>query len=114
MRVHLVTSYAELCSLCIVVAVYVSHPQRIANHGVGRARNVNGRWTPPRIQMKPPTYADVLAAQQVVHRYLKPTLLYEWAALPQMLDCRFFAKHEKQTLSTALHGTAEIYFSCGL
>src|SRR5438046_6192035 len=51
--------------------------------------------------MKPPTYADVLAAQPVVHRYLKPTPLYEWAALSQMLGCRFFLKHENHTPTTS-------------
>ena len=51
--------------------------------------------------MKPPTYADVLAAAPVVHRYLKPTPLYEWPALSQLLGCRYFLKHENHTPTTA-------------
>lgn len=51
--------------------------------------------------MTPPTYADVVAAADVVHRYLKPTPLYEWPALSQMLGCRFFLKHENHTPTTA-------------
>src|SRR5436190_4551833 len=59
--------------------------------------------------MKPPTYADVLAAEPVVHRYLKPTPLYEWAALSQMLGCRFFLKHENHTPTTAFKVRGGIY-----
>jgi threonine dehydratase len=51
--------------------------------------------------MKPPTYADVLAAAPVVHRYLKPTPLYEWPALSQLLGCQYFLKHENHTPTTA-------------
>ena len=59
--------------------------------------------------MKPPTYADVLAAEPVVHRYLKPTPLYEWAALSQTLGCRFFLKHENHTPTTAFKVRGGIY-----
>jgi threonine dehydratase len=51
--------------------------------------------------MDAPTYADVLAAAPVVHRYLKPTPLYEWPALSQLLGCRCFLKHENHTPTTA-------------
>jgi threonine dehydratase len=48
-----------------------------------------------------PTYADVVAAVPIVHRYIKPTPLYEWPALSQLLGCRFFLKHENHTPTTA-------------
>jgi threonine dehydratase len=48
-----------------------------------------------------PTYADVLAAAPTVHRYLKPTPLYEWPALSRLLGCRFYLKHENHTPTTA-------------
>jgi threonine dehydratase len=51
--------------------------------------------------MNPPTYADVVAAAPVVHRYLRPTPLYEWPALSQLLGCRYFLKHENHTPTTA-------------
>ena len=48
-----------------------------------------------------PTYADVLAAEPLVHRYLKPTPLYEWPALSRLLGFRFLLKHENHTPTTA-------------
>lgn len=51
--------------------------------------------------MNLPTYADVVAAAPVVHRYMKPTPLYEWAALSHLLGCPFFLKHENHTPTTA-------------
>jgi threonine dehydratase len=51
--------------------------------------------------MNPPTYPDVLSAAEIVHRHLKPTPLYEWPALSQMLGCRYFLKHENHTPTTA-------------
>jgi threonine dehydratase len=51
--------------------------------------------------MNSPTYADVVAAATNVHRYLKPTPLYEWPALSQLLGCRYFLKHENHTPTTA-------------
>jgi threonine dehydratase len=51
--------------------------------------------------MNSPTYADVLAAAPIVHRYLKPTPLYEWPALSKLLGCRYFLKHENHTPTTA-------------
>ena len=51
--------------------------------------------------MDQPTYADVLAAEPIVHRYLKPTPLYEWPALSKLLGCRYFLKHENHTPTTA-------------
>jgi threonine dehydratase len=48
-----------------------------------------------------PTYADVLAAAELVHRHLRPTPLYEWPALSQLLGCRYFLKHENHTPTTA-------------
>jgi threonine dehydratase len=51
--------------------------------------------------MNPPTYEDVLTAEPIVHRYLKPTPLYEWPALSQMLGCRYLLKHENHTPTTS-------------
>jgi threonine dehydratase len=48
-----------------------------------------------------PTYADVLAARAIVHRSMRPTPLYEWPALSQLLGCRYFLKHENHTPTTA-------------
>src|SRR5438876_1673042 len=51
--------------------------------------------------MRWPTYEDVLAAAEVVHRHLRPTALYEWPALSQLLGCRYYLKHENHTPTTA-------------
>jgi threonine dehydratase len=51
--------------------------------------------------MELPTYADIVAAAPVVHRYLRPTPLYEWPGLSQLLGCRYFLKHENHTPTTA-------------
>jgi threonine dehydratase len=51
--------------------------------------------------MRLPTYADVVAAEPIVRRYLQPTPLYEWPALSQLLGCRYFLKHENHTPTTA-------------
>jgi threonine dehydratase len=51
--------------------------------------------------MNLPTYADVLAAEPIVRRYLQPTPLYEWPALSGLLGCRYFLKHENHTPTTA-------------
>src|SRR6516164_11766423 len=51
--------------------------------------------------MEMPTYADVVAAQQLVRRHLAPTPLYEWPALSQLLGCRYHLKHENHTPTTA-------------
>jgi threonine dehydratase len=48
-----------------------------------------------------PTYEDILAAAPLVHRYVRPTSLYEWPELSHRLGCRFFLKHENQTPTTA-------------
>jgi threonine dehydratase len=56
-----------------------------------------------------PTYADVLAAAPIVRQYLKPTPLYEWAALSQLLGCRYFLKHENHTPTTAFKVRGGIY-----
>jgi threonine dehydratase len=48
-----------------------------------------------------PTYADVIAAADVVRRHLKPTPLYEWPTLSRLLGCRFYLKHENHTPTTA-------------
>jgi threonine dehydratase len=56
-----------------------------------------------------PTYADVLAAEPVVHRHLKPTPLYEWPALSRMLGCRYFLKHENHTPTTAFKVRGGLY-----
>jgi threonine dehydratase len=44
--------------------------------------------------MLPVTYNDVLAAVPRVRAVLKPTPLYEWPGLGELLGCRFFLKHE--------------------
>jgi threonine dehydratase len=59
--------------------------------------------------MNLPTYADIVAAAPVVHRFLKPTPLYEWPALSQLLGCRFFLKHENHTPTTAFKVRGGIY-----
>jgi threonine dehydratase len=51
--------------------------------------------------MNAPTYADVTAAAKVVHRYVKPTPLYEWPALSRLLGCRYYLKHENHTPTSA-------------
>lgn len=56
-----------------------------------------------------PTYADVLTAEPVVHRYLKPTPLYEWPALSRLLGCRYYLKHENHTPTTAFKVRGGIY-----
>src|ERR1700682_2999808 len=61
------------------------------------------------VLMHLPTYADILAAAPVVHRYLKPTPLYEWPALSQLLGCRYFLKHENHTPTTAFKVRGGIY-----
>jgi threonine dehydratase len=50
-----------------------------------------------------------VAAAPVVHRYVKPTPLYEWPALSQLLGCRFFLKHENHTPTTAFKVRGGIY-----
>jgi threonine dehydratase len=59
--------------------------------------------------MQLPTYADILAAAPVVHRYLRPTPLYEWPALSELLGCRFYLKHENHTPTTAFKVRGGIY-----
>ncbi|HEV3116717.1 MAG TPA: pyridoxal-phosphate dependent enzyme, partial [Gemmataceae bacterium] len=59
--------------------------------------------------MNQPTYADVLAAQPIVRRYLRPTPLYEWPALSKLLGCRYFLKHENHTPTTAFKVRGGIY-----
>jgi threonine dehydratase len=56
-----------------------------------------------------PTYADVLAAAPVVHRYIQPTPLYEYPALSSLLGCRFFLKHENHTPTTAFKVRGGVY-----
>lgn len=59
--------------------------------------------------MNPPTYADVVAALPIVRRHLRPTPLYEWPALSQLLGCRFYLKHENHTPTTAFKVRGGIY-----
>src|SRR5262245_56025104 len=59
--------------------------------------------------MSPPEYADVVAAAPVVHRYVKPTPLYEWPALSRLLGCRYYLKHENHTPTTAFKVRGGIY-----
>src|SRR5438105_9610064 len=56
-----------------------------------------------------PTYEDVQAAAPVVHRYVRPTPLYEWPALSAQLGCRFFLKHENHTPTTAFKARGGVY-----
>ncbi len=51
--------------------------------------------------MNDPTYADVLAAREIVRQHLLPTPLYEWPALSKLLGCRYYLKHENHTPTTA-------------
>src|SRR5438309_7894897 len=60
-------------------------------------------------EMRLPTHADVLAAEPIVRRYLKPTPLYEWPALSRLLGCRYFLKHENHTPTTAFKVRGGIY-----
>lgn len=48
-----------------------------------------------------PTYEDVVSAAPIVHRYVKPTPLYEWPALSSLIGCRFYLKHENCLPTTA-------------
>src|ERR1700730_8030336 len=59
--------------------------------------------------MEPPTYADILAAAPIVHRFVKPTPLYEWPALSRLLDCRYYLKHENHTPTTAFKVRGGLY-----
>jgi threonine dehydratase len=45
----------------------------------------------------------------VVHRYLRPTPLYEWPALSRLLGCRYYLKHENHTPTTAFKVRGGIY-----
>jgi threonine dehydratase len=71
----------------------------LANEGPARLNN----------GMNLPTYADVLAAAPIVHRYVKPTPLYEWPALSAVLGCRYFLKHENHTPTTAFKVRGGLY-----
>lgn len=42
----------------------------------------------------PVRYQDVVDALPRVHSVLKPTPLYEWSGLSELLDCQYFVKHE--------------------
>ena len=46
---------------------------------------------------------------EIVHRYVRPTPLYEWPALSRLLGCRFFLKHENHTPTTAFKVRGGIY-----
>jgi threonine dehydratase len=59
--------------------------------------------------MELPTYADVLAAAPVVYRHLRPTPLYEWRALSDLLGCRYLLKHENHTPTTAFKVRGGVY-----
>src|SRR6266852_7954657 len=59
--------------------------------------------------MQWPTFADIVAAADVVHRHVKPTPLYEWPALSRLLGCRYFLKHENHTPTTAFKVRGGIY-----
>ena len=59
--------------------------------------------------MNLPAYADIVAAAPIVHRYIRPTPLYEWPALSKVLGCRFFLKHENHTPTTAFKVRGGVY-----
>jgi threonine dehydratase len=59
--------------------------------------------------MNLPEYADVVAAAPLVHKYVKPTPLYEWPALSRLLGCRYHLKHENHTPTTAFKVRGGIY-----
>src|SRR5438067_11777982 len=59
--------------------------------------------------MDGPTYADIVAASELVRRYLPPTPLYEWPALSKLLGCRVLLKHENHTPTTAFKVRGGIY-----
>ena len=42
----------------------------------------------------PVSYEDVVAALPRVRSVLKPTALFEWSGLSELLGCRYFVKHE--------------------
>lgn len=44
--------------------------------------------------MNEPTFLDVLRAQQVISRYLRPTPLYHYPALDRLLGATVYVKHE--------------------
>lgn len=44
--------------------------------------------------MKPPTFADILRARQIVDRYLTRTPLHEYPALDEIVGTKIFVKHE--------------------
>lgn len=48
-----------------------------------------------------PSYADVVAAADIIRPHMKPTPLYEWPALSRLLGCRYLLKHENHTPTTA-------------
>jgi threonine dehydratase len=51
--------------------------------------------------MKLPSYQDIVAAAPLVHRYVRPTPLYEWPELSRIMGCRYYLKHENHTPTTA-------------
>jgi threonine dehydratase len=51
--------------------------------------------------MDEPTHGDIVEAVPLVHRYIRPTPLYEWPALSQLLGCRYYLKLENHTPTTA-------------
>ena len=59
--------------------------------------------------MHPPSYADILAAAETVHRHLPATPLYEWPGLSRLLGCRYFLKHENHTPTTAFKVRGGVY-----
>src|SRR6516165_10428361 len=59
--------------------------------------------------MRLPDYKDIVAAAPLVHRFVKPTPLYEWPALSELLGCRFYLKHENHTPTTAFKVRGGVY-----
>ena len=74
--------------------------ERLGGFGKGFVRRWETRTT---TAGRPRTAAheDIVAAAPVVHRHMRPTPLYEWPALSQLLGCRYFLKHENHTPTTA-------------
>src|SRR4051794_565460 len=101
---------ARLLSVCPTSGRARLLPSReLRENRLGRSLALPNRWlrgqtlSPVRgmRSMNLPTYADVVAAAPIVHRYLPPTPLYEWPALSRLLGCRYLLKHENHTPTTA-------------
>src|SRR5262245_59993924 len=60
----------------------------------GSARAGPGVTSQPAMDVQAPTFADVLEARRNISPYLRPTPLYRYAALDELLGADVFVKHE--------------------